>query len=139
MICLAVSTFLAVLASSGPVRADDGATLTYRTAPAPDKAPPGSASSAPALVVPGLDTSLRASMPDKDEGLAGDPNAPFQDKPRLSAAEQDSYFNTQEYKNMTTLHGRRGHASVGDQAAGVAESAAMNGAADALGSLLTGR
>jgi len=106
---------------------------SYYTVPNPTPAKP-------VLTLPadGLGLVLRQTMPDRNEGLAGDPNAPIDRRVKLSPAEQDSYFNTLDYQSRDEPRGGKGHRSALSQMAGTAEAAAGNVAIGELSSLALG-
>jgi len=108
---------------------------SYYMSPAPNPTP-----AKPLLTLPadGLGVVFRETMPDRNEGLAGDPNAPIDRRVKLSPSEQDSYFNTLDYQSRNEPHGGKGHRSTLSQMAGTAEAAAGNLALGELGSLTLG-
>jgi len=57
---------------------------------------------------------------------------------RAAAADTDSYFNTREYQDKAETIQRKGHPSIGQQFAGVGESAATNLAIGGVSALISG-
>ena len=137
---------LAALSASGISRAEDAPGASYVTAAPAVSAPaaPGSVTApvpGPVLRLPGTDWAAASAAEGvvKDGDLAGSPDAPLPGKPRLAAADQDSYFNTEDWKNASTPKAVRGRASTLKQLAGAGEGMSLNMAADAVTKLIDGK
>ncbi|HLY56752.1 MAG TPA: hypothetical protein VKS60_14410 [Stellaceae bacterium] len=127
---------------AAPARADESVPsdtyIKHNDETSPDK--PSSPGSAPVLRLTGPDwnDAARAEGVKPRADLAGDPNASLPGKPKLAAADQDSFFNTQEWQNIMTPKGGHGHASALKQLAGAGEGLSLNAALDAVDKAVEG-
>ena len=95
----------------------------------------------PVLRLPGADWTAAGAAEGVGAGasdLAGDPSAHPLGKPKLAPADQDSFFNTQEWQNINTPKGGHGHRSALQQLAGAGEGMSLNLAVDGLTKLVDG-
>jgi len=136
---------LALIASllvSIGARADDPATATITTRPAP-AAPAPTMPAAPTPLV-GLDSGALALVPPgsaaaaRSDGLAGSPSTGV-DLTYIPPAERDSYLNSQDFADhlQTSVKGGH-HPSALSQIGGVAEGMAINGAIMGISGLTLG-
>ena len=138
---LAAVTVLIGLATA-PARADESVPsdtyIKQNDEASPDK--PSSAGPSPVLRLTGPDwnDAARAEGVKPRADLAGDPNARPLGKPKLAGADQDSFFNTQEWQNIMTPKGGHGHASALKQLAGAGEGLSLNAALDAVDKAVEG-
>jgi hypothetical protein len=111
----------------------------------PDTAPaikaPAVPAASPALRLPGADWNGAAAavgQGNAETDLAGDPSDRPLTKPKLAAADQDSFFNSQEWQNINTPKGGHGHSGALHQLAGAGEGMSLNLAVDGLTKLVEG-
>jgi hypothetical protein len=133
---------IGLAASCGtPASAQQDSGAGYRvTAPGTAERGAVAATPTPVLRVPGADWNAAAGAEGLAPGqdLAGTPGGTSLAKPKLAAADQDSFLDSREGQNIMTPKPVRGRASTLGQFRGAGEAASLNLAVDAIGKLVDG-